>query len=49
LPDKTRELHNRLLAWRKKIKAPMPTPNTPQSLSELPAKKAKGKKKAQAK
>jgi arylsulfatase A-like enzyme len=49
MPDKTRELHNRLLAWRKKIKAPMPTPNTPQSLSELPAKKAKGKKKAQAK
>src|SRR5205085_1276953 len=30
MPDKTRELHNRLLAWRKEISALMPTPNTPQ-------------------
>jgi arylsulfatase A-like enzyme len=44
MPDKTRELHNKLVAWRKEINAPMPTPNKPQPLSELPAKKAKGKK-----
>jgi arylsulfatase A-like enzyme len=48
MPDKTRELHNRLLAWRKEINAPMPTPNTPQPQSDA-GKKGKGKKKAQAK
>lgn len=29
MPDKTSELHQRLIAWRKEIGAPMPTPNTP--------------------
>src|SRR6185295_6589003 len=48
MPDKTRDLHNRLLAWRKQINAPLPTPNTPQPQAEG-GKKAKGKKKAQAK
>jgi arylsulfatase A-like enzyme len=47
LPDKTRELHNKLLAWRKEIGAPLPTPNQP-SPPRAETKKAKGKKKAQA-
>jgi arylsulfatase A-like enzyme len=48
MPDKTRELHNRLLAWRKEIKAPLPTPNKPTAASQ-DAPKAKGKRKAKAK
>lgn len=28
-PEKTRELHNRLVDWRKAVHAPMPTPNKP--------------------
>lgn len=28
-PEKTKDLHTRLLAWRRKIDAPMPTANTP--------------------
>ena len=27
MPEKTRELHRKLLAWRKNVKAPMPRPN----------------------
>ncbi|MBM3872058.1 MAG: sulfatase [Verrucomicrobia bacterium] len=47
IPDKAKELHARLVAWRKEVKAPMPKPNKP---SETPAalpkeKKGKGKKK----
>ncbi len=49
MPDKTRELHNRLLAWRKEINAPMPTPNKPGAAQPDEAKKGKGKKKARAK
>ena len=26
-PDKVKELHGKLAAWRKALKAPMPTPN----------------------
>jgi arylsulfatase A-like enzyme len=48
MPDKTRELHNRLLAWRKEINAPLPTPNKPSAASS-DAPKAKGKRKAKAK
>jgi len=48
MPDKTRELHNRLLAWRKEINAPLPTPNKPGEGRPVEAKKGKGKKKAQA-
>jgi arylsulfatase A-like enzyme len=29
MPEKVKELHHRLLAWREAIKAPMPTPNRP--------------------
>ena len=41
-PDKAKELHARLAAWRQEIKAPMPTKNTEQG---QPAKAKKGKKK----
>jgi hypothetical protein len=27
-PDKAKELHDKMLAWREAIHAPMPTPNT---------------------
>jgi arylsulfatase A-like enzyme len=47
MPDKTRELHNRLLAWRKEINAPMPTPNTPRAAAKDGAK-GKAKKRAKA-
>jgi hypothetical protein len=46
--DKKRELHDRLIDWRKQISAPMPTPNDPKATAtESPpkAKKGKGKKK----
>ena len=39
-PDKAKELHARLVAWRKDVSAPMPGPNAPQ-----PAGKGAGKKK----
>ncbi|MCX7888047.1 MAG: aryl-sulfate sulfohydrolase, partial [Verrucomicrobiae bacterium] len=39
-PDKLRELHGKLLAWRKQIGAPMPTPNTPTATTGA---KVKGK------
>uniref|UniRef100_A0A7C4LK97 Aryl-sulfate sulfohydrolase n=1 Tax=Schlesneria paludicola TaxID=360056 RepID=A0A7C4LK97_9PLAN len=45
-PQKTQELHARLLAWRKDIQAPMPTPND--GSVEVPAKKTKAKAKAKA-
>jgi arylsulfatase A-like enzyme len=44
LPDKAKELHARLAAWRQDINAPMPTKNTEQG---QPAKGKKGKKKQQ--
>jgi hypothetical protein len=46
IPDKTKELHDRLVAWRAEVKAPMPTKNE----GEAPQAKAKGsgKKKAAA-
>ena len=28
MPDKTKELHSKMLAWREAIHAPMPLPNT---------------------
>jgi arylsulfatase A-like enzyme len=51
MPEKTRELHGKLVAWRKKIGAPMPTPNDPKAAKTDTAKKGKGgkgKKKAKA-
>jgi arylsulfatase A-like enzyme len=46
-PEKTRELHARLAAWRQEIHAPLPTPHKPDASAEAPvpkAKKAKGRK-----
>jgi arylsulfatase A-like enzyme len=45
-PDKTKELHAKMLAWREAIKAPMPTPNTG---SATDAKPKSGKKTARKK
>lgn len=41
-PEKTKELHAKMLAWRESIKAPMPTKNTEVKSPEH-AKKGKGK------
>jgi arylsulfatase A-like enzyme len=40
-PEKTRELHAKLAAWRKSVGAKMPGPNTEKSDAERPRKKAK--------
>ncbi len=45
MPEKTKELHDRMLAWRKEIKAPMPTPNKGDAAPAKAQKKGKGKKK----
>jgi arylsulfatase A-like enzyme len=46
-PEKTKELHDRMVAWRKEINAPMPTPNKGEAPPPAKAaKKGKGKKKA---
>lgn len=42
-PDKAKELHARLVAWRAETKAPMPTKNA--GAADAPAKKKGGKKK----
>lgn len=47
MPDKAKELHAKMIAWRESVKAPMPVKNTPQTGTE-PKKKGKGKKKKQA-
>ncbi len=43
-PEKTKELHAKMIAWREAIKAPMPTKNDQQTTA-APKKKGKGKKK----
>ena len=48
-PEKTKELHARLVAWRASVKAPMPTKNDPAAAASEPAAKKKGGKKKQAK
>jgi arylsulfatase A-like enzyme len=48
MPEKTKELHNRLLAWRQEIKAPLPTANKGEAPAAETKKKGKGKKKATA-
>ena len=45
-PDKAKELHERLIAWRKETKAPMPTPNKVEAGAPAPADKKAGKGKA---
>ena len=42
-PDKTKELHAKLLAWRKELNAPMPTPNTERTGPAASGKKKKKK------
>jgi arylsulfatase A-like enzyme len=46
MPEKTKEMHDRLLAWRKDVKAPLPTANKGEAPPPEAKKKAKGKKKA---
>jgi arylsulfatase A-like enzyme len=49
MPEKARELHAKMLAWRASIGAPMPTKNTPDPAVKTKARKPKGgngKKKA---
>lgn len=46
MPDKARELQARLAAWRKEVKAPMPTPNPgAKAVDDAKPAKGKGKKK----
>jgi arylsulfatase A-like enzyme len=46
MPERAKQLHEQLLAWRKELKAPMPTPNTdirkPASAAPKAGKKGKG-------
>src|SRR5206468_3294223 len=46
MPEKTKELHAKLLAWRAELKAPMPTKNDEQGQAAEGAKRSKKKKKA---
>jgi arylsulfatase A-like enzyme len=41
MPDKTRELHAKLVAWRQELKAPMPTKNTEPAAPTKAGKRAK--------
>ena len=45
MPDKAKELHAKMLAWRTEIKAPMPTPNKGDTAPAPAKKKAKAAKK----
>jgi arylsulfatase A-like enzyme len=42
-PDKAKELHQRLIAWRKETNAPMPTPNKGEAAAPAAKKSGKGK------
>jgi len=46
MPEKTKELHDRMLNWRQEIKAPMPTPNKGEAVPQKAAKKGKKKNKS---
>jgi arylsulfatase A-like enzyme len=49
MPDKAKELHDKLVAWRQEIKAPMPTPNSPRPASSPKTEaNAQGKPKGKA-
>jgi hypothetical protein len=48
MPDKTKELLARLVAWRKEVNAPMPTKNDVTAALKTEKKKGKGKGKANA-
>ncbi len=47
MPEKTSELHARLIAWRASVNAPMPTKNTPQAGGSTKPAGKKNKKKIQ--
>ncbi len=49
MPDKTRELQNALVAWRKKVNAPVPTELNPKYDPAWKPRKGKGKSGAKAK
>ena len=44
MPDKTKELHNRLVAWRTEVNAPMPTKNEGEPSAQKSKGQGKGKK-----
>ncbi|MEQ1829750.1 MAG: sulfatase [Pirellula sp.] len=44
MPDKTKELHAKLLAWRKQVDAPMPTKNLAPPVDPTPKKNNRNKK-----
>lgn len=43
-PDKTKELHDRLVAWRAEVKAPMPTKNNGEAVPKKKGKRPRRKK-----
>lgn len=45
-PERARAMHAKLVAWRKSVNAPMPTPNRPDAATAEAEKKKKGKRKA---
>ncbi len=47
MPEKTKELHAKLVAWRKAIQAPMPTPNEPKDVVRPKKAGGQGKGKKQ--
>lgn len=44
LPDKTKDLHGKLMAWRQELRAPMPTKNIEQAQPDRATKRGKKKK-----
>ncbi|MCX7826507.1 MAG: DUF4976 domain-containing protein, partial [Verrucomicrobiae bacterium] len=48
MPEKAKELHDKLVAWRKSVNAPMPTPNRDQQPAASSGKKGKGRGKKRA-
>jgi arylsulfatase A-like enzyme len=44
MPDKAKELHDRLVAWRADVNAPMPTKNNGEPTLQKPKGRGKGKK-----
>lgn len=43
MPEKVKELHTRLVAWRKEVYAPIPTKNDETATADPPKKKGNGK------
>ncbi len=46
MPEKAKELHDRLVTWRAEVNAPMPTKNYGEAVKPKAKGKGKGKKKA---